>query len=379
MRNKKIYLSPPFLNGDEIEYIEKTFKSNWIAPVGPNIDLFEKEISSYLNVKNSLALNSGTSALHLALKVLNIKKGDYVFCSDLTFVASANAIKYIGAIPVFIDSDLESWNMCHKSLELALKSIKPKAVIITNIYGQSADFEKIMSICDQKKIPIIEDAAESLGAEYQSKKSGSFGLLSILSFNGNKIITTSGGGMLLSNNEEYIKEAKNLSTQSREDKIYYEHKKVGYNYRLSNVLASIGLSQFKNLDKRVKMKRKIFRNYYKKLNTRFGIEFMPEPDNCYSTRWLTVLKLKNSSLSKNSLNLIELLNENGIESRPVWKPMHLQPLYKDYSFFSINESCSISENLFFNGICLPSGLNLQFEEQEKISSIIIEFFSSIKS
>ena len=287
MRSKKIYLSPPFLNGDEIEYIKKTFKSNWIAPVGPNIDLFEKEISSYLNVNNSLALNSGTSALHLALKVLNIKKGDYVFCSDLTFVASANAIKYIGAIPVFIDSDLESWNMCHKSLELALKSIKPKAVIVTNIYGQSADFEKIMSICDQKKIPIIEDAAESLGAEYQSKKSGSFGLLSILSFNGNKIITTSGGGMLLSNNEEYIKEAKNLSTQSREDKIYYEHKKVGYNYRLSNVLASIGLSQFKNLDKRVKMKRKIFRNYYKKLNTRFGIEFMPEPDNCYSTRWLT--------------------------------------------------------------------------------------------
>ena len=182
----------------------------------------------------------------------------------MTFVASANAIKYIGAIPVFIDSDLESWNMCHKSLELALKSIKPKAVIITNIYGQSADFEKIMSICDQKKIPIIEDAAESLGAEYQSKKSGSFGLLSILSFNGNKIITTSGGGMLLSNNEEYIKEAKNLSTQSREDKIYYEHKKVGYNYRLSNVLASIGLSQFKNLDECVKLKRKIFRNYYKK-------------------------------------------------------------------------------------------------------------------
>ena len=241
----KIFLSPPVLCGDEIKYISKAIESNWIAPAGPHVEDFEEKMKKYLNRSYAAALSSGTAALHLALRALNVKKGDIVFCSDLTFVASPNAINYIGAQPVFIDSDLPSWNMCAKSLDKAFKTYLPKAVIVTDIYGQSANYKDLEYICGKYRVPIIEDSAESLGAEYNKKKCGSFGEISILSFNGNKIITTSGGGMILSNNEDHINKAKKLSSQARENKLHYEHIELGYNYRMSNILAAIRSSTIK--------------------------------------------------------------------------------------------------------------------------------------
>ena len=361
---KKIYLSPPTLNGKEIKYLEKAINSNWIAPLGPYVDKFEKKICNYVGIKSSVALSSGTAALHLAMHILGVKKNDFVFCSDLTFVASANAIKYLQAKPVFIDSDFSSWNMCPKSLKKAFLKYKPKAVVVTDIYGQSADYKSISSICKENNTPIIEDAAESLGAEYSGKKCGYFGDMSALSFNGNKIITTSGGGMLLSNKKAYIAKAKKLSSQAREKKIYYDHKEIGYNYRLSNILAALGVAQFRTLDKSVAKKRKIFQNYKKLMKNVKSAEFMPEIQNGRSTNWLSVLLIKNKRFS-DILNIIDFLNKKNIECRPIWKPMHLQPLYKKETFIS-NQSKPVSEYLFEHGLCLPSGLSLSKNNQELV-------------
>ena len=369
--SKRIFLSPPFINGNEINYLQNAIDSNWIAPQGPNIDKFEKKINIYLNRQFSAALSSGTAALHLALKVLGVKSGDYVFCSDLTFVACANAIKYVNANPVFIDSEYLSWNMCVKSLEKAFKYYSPKVVIVTDLYGQSANYNEILEICKKHNTPVIEDSAESLGASYKNKKCGSFGEISILSFNGNKIITTSGGGMILSNNEEYIKKAKKISTQSREEKIYYEHKEIGYNYRMSNILASIGLAQLNHLDDNVNMTRQIFKLYKRDLEGVEAIDFMPEIEGGRSTNWLSVILLKQKSF--NEINkIISYLNEYNIETRPIWKPMHLQPLYSKYEFFYVEE-IPVSKFLFEHGICLPSGCNLNEEDQVKISKAIIKY------
>ena len=371
MNSKKIYLSPPLIDKEELKSIKSALKSNWIAPIGPCIDNFENDISNYLNVKYCAAVSSGTAALHLALKVLNINEGDYVFCSDLTFVASANAIKYVNAIPVFIDSNLSTWNMCPKSLEKAFTDFSPKAVIITNIYGQSADYESLIDICKKNKTPIIEDAAESLGADYKNKKCGSFGDLSILSFNGNKIITTSSGGMIVSNNEFLIEKAKKLSTQAREDKLYYHHKEIGFNYRMSNILASIGIAQLKKLDAYVNKTRKIF-NYYKTSLEHYNCyKFMPEIIGGRSTNWLTVLLLKTND-NKKIKKIIKSFLDHNIEVRPIWKPMHLQPIYKNEDFYFFNRK-PISKYLFENGICLPSGVSLDQNDQDKIINILIKY------
>ncbi len=360
----KIYLSPPFINGNEIEFLKKAISSKWLAPLGPLVDEFENKVCKYLKIGNSLALSSGTAGLHLALKVLNIKENDFVFCSDLTFVATANVIKYEKAVPVFIDSELSSWNMCPVSLEIAFQKYKPKAVIITDIYGQSADYNILRNICIKNNTPIIEDAAESFGAVYDGKKCGTFGDISVLSFNGNKIITTSGGGMILSNNKSFIDHAYKLSTQSRENTSYYEHTEVGYNYRMSNVLAGIGIAQLNNIDYHLTRKKKIFQRYKDKLQFSENIKFMPELKNGISTNWLSVGLLQNMSFNEVQ-DLINYFISKNIEVRHVWKPMHLQPLYRKNSFIHYKKK-PVSRKLFKQGICLPSGVSLSTDDQDFI-------------
>jgi len=367
--NKKIYLSPPHMNGEENVYIKDAINSNWVAPLGPHVDAFEKELASYVGVKFAAALSSGTAALHLALKTLGVNKGDYVFCSDLTFVASANAICYLGAIPIFIDSEEYSWNMCPKSLDLAFNKYLPKAVLVTDLYGQSANYSSIQNICDKYDVPIIEDAAESLGAEYNQKKCGSFGEMAIISFNGNKIITNSGGGMLLSNNNNYIDEAKKLSTQSREEAIHYEHAQIGYNYRMSNILAALGRAQFKSLDSYIEKRRWIFDYYCNHLKAIDGIQFMPNLNNGESTHWLSVILLESSSHKKIE-TIIKNFSKNNIEIRPIWKPMHLQPVFDGFDFFHVKEK-PLSKFLFKHGLCLPSGSNLSKTDLDRIIHLLI--------
>jgi len=368
--NKKIYLSPPHLNGEEIDFIKDAIDSNWIAPLGPHVDAFESEVADYVGVKQAAALSSGTAALHLALEMLGVQKGDHVFCSDLTFVASANAIRYLNAIPVFIDAEPTSWNMSPSALEKAFESVLPKAVIVTDIYGQSADYKLIAEICDKHQTPIIEDAAESLGAEYNRKKCGSFGEMAILSFNGNKIITTSGGGMLLTDRSEFVLKAKKLSTQSREEALHYEHAQVGYNYRLSNILAALGRAQLKSLDQYVEKRRKIFNYYYNNLKNVEGIRFMPEIENGKSTRWLSVVLMENINHDKIE-DIIRSFSEENIEVRPIWKPMHLQPVFEDASFY-YNGQKPISASLFEHGLCLPSGSDLSKNDLNRIIELLIK-------
>ena len=368
--HKKIYLSPPHLNGEEIDFIKDAIDSNWIAPLGPHVDAFESEVADYVGVKQAAALSSGTAALHLALEMLGVQKGDHVFCSDLTFVASANAIRYLNAIPVFIDAEPTSWNMSPSALEKAFESVLPKAVIVTDIYGQSADYKLIAEICDKHQTPIIEDAAESLGAEYNRKKCGSFGEMAILSFNGNKIITTSGGGMLLTDRSEFVLEAKKLSTQSREEALHYEHAQVGYNYRLSNILAALGRAQLKSLDQYVEKRRKIFNYYYNNLKNVEGIRFMPEIENGKSTRWLSVVLMENINHDKIE-DIIRSFSEENIEVRPIWKPMHLQPVFEDASFY-YNSQKPISASLFEHGLCLPSGSDLSKNDLNRIIELLIK-------
>ena len=368
--HKKIYLSPPHLNGEEIDFIKDAIDSNWIAPLGPHVDAFESEVADYVGVKQAAALSSGTAALHLALEMLGVQKGDHVFCSDLTFVASANAIRYLNAIPVFIDAEPTSWNMSPSALEKAFESVLPKAVIVTDIYGQSADYKLIAEICDKHQTPIIEDAAESLGAEYNRKKCGSFGEMAILSFNGNKIITTSGGGMLLTDRSEFVLKAKKLSTQSREEALHYEHAQVGYNYRLSNILAALGRAQLKSLDQYVEKRRKIFNYYYNNLKDIEGIRFMPEIENGKSTRWLSVVLMENINHDKIE-DIIRSFSEENIEVRPIWKPMHLQPVFEDASFY-YNDQKPISASLFEHGLCLPSGSDLSKNDLNRIIELLIK-------
>tara|TARA_Y100000590_G_scaffold292814_1_gene329773 strand:+ start:93700 stop:94836 length:1137 start_codon:yes stop_codon:yes gene_type:complete len=365
---KTIYLSPPHLNGQEIKFITDAIDSNWIAPLGPDVDQFENEMAKFIDIDYAAALSSGTAALHLALKIIGVKSGDYVFCSDLTFIATVNAIKYLDANPIFVDSEESTWNMCPKSLDMAFKKFSPKAVIVTDLYGQSADYNTISEICKNYNTPIIEDAAESLGAEYNNRKCGSFGEISILSFNGNKIITTSGGGMLLTDNEAYIIEAKKLASQSREQAIHYEHAQIGYNYRMSNILAALGRAQLKSLSSYVEKRRKIFNYYYDHLNNINEISFMPEIKNGKSSRWLSVILLKNKTHDKIN-EIIKVFEREGIETRPIWKPMHLQPIYFDTPFYH-NKINPLSKDLFDRGLCLPSGSSLTNDDLDKIIDIL---------
>lgn len=363
------------MSGNEGKYIQQAFDTNWIAPLGPNVDAFEKEIALCTGVNEAAAVSSGTAAIHLALSLLGVEKGDTVFCSTLTFIASANPILYLGAEPVFIDSEPETWNMSPNALEkafndAALKGKLPKAVIVVNLYGQSAKMDELNELCNQYKVPMIEDAAESLGSSYKGKSSGSFGHFGIFSFNGNKIITTSGGGMLMSNDEAAIQKARFLATQARDPAPHYQHSKIGYNYRMSNVLAGIGRAQLKVLGERVEARRAIFRRYQQELSALPGIHFMPELPETYSNRWLTAMTVDEKEAGVSVSELIEELATENIEARPVWKPLHLQPLFKNVKYFSHGEKESISELLFANGICLPSGSNIEEQDQTRVINCI---------
>jgi pyridoxal phosphate-dependent aminotransferase EpsN len=366
---KRIYLSPPSMSDVEKKLLLEAFDSNWIAPIGPKIDEFEKKMADYLGVKYAVALNSGSSSLHLALRVAGIKKYDNVLCPSLTFAATANVIIYENACPVFLDSDSKTWVLDTDLLSYAIKKFKPKALITVDLYGQSCDYDSIIDICKSNDVKIIEDSAEALGSSYKNKKCGTFGDMGIISFNGNKIITTSTGGMLLSDNREFIKKAKYLSTQAREPLLHYEHKELGYNYRMSNLLAAVGLGQLERFDILLNKRRHIFNKYYNSLSHFEGLKFLKESEYCKSNRWLTTLTLDEKILGFDRSHLISILEKENLESRPVWKPMHLQPFYKKFEYVRSKEN-DFSAELFHTGICLPSGSNLSAGEQSKIINLI---------
>ena len=373
-KKNRIWLSPPHIEGKEKEYISNVFKTNWIAPIGPHISMFENGLSKVTDNSFSVALNSGTSAIHLALILLNVKRSDVVLCPTFTFAATINPIKYLGAKPVFIDSEVNTWNMCPVLLEKAIKDLlsvgkRPKAIILVHLYGMPAMLDRIIKISNNYNIPIIEDNAEGLGSKYNKKPLGSFGTFGVLSFNGNKIITTSGGGALISKNKNLINRARKLASQSKEDKPYYEHLEVGYNYRLSNVCAAIGLGQLETLNHKVKKKREINSYYRKKLAKNSEVEFINESEGSFSNYWLTTIILKkNKLINREKLRLY--LEEANIESRPLWKPMHLQPIFKKCQSY-LN---GVAEDLFNNGLCLPSGTNLKDSDLQRIIYKIQEIY-----
>jgi len=348
----------------------EAFESNWIAPLGFNVDVFEQEMADYLNIQNACALSSGSAALHLALRILGVTQGDIVLCPSLTFAASANAIIYEKAQPIFFDSIPITWTMDLTVCEKAMQKYKPKALISVDLYGQSCDYDAINDLCSKYNVILIEDAAEALGADYKGKKCGSFGRMGILSFNGNKIITTSGGGMLVSNNEDYVKKARFLATQAREPELHYEHKELGYNYRMSNLLAAVGRGQLEVIDDRVSTRRSIFNRYEKALSHVDGFTFMQEADYGKSNRWLTTLTVDEKVAGISRTQIIDALEKENIESRPVWKPMHMQPLYKKYEYVT-SDNRDVSAELFENGLCLPSGSSLSEEDQGRIIDIIL--------
>lgn len=368
--NERIYLASPHMCGKEKEYVEEAFRTNWIAPLGPHVNAFEKEVAEYAGTSSAAALSSGTAAIHLALIALGVGEGDVVFCSSLTFAASCNPIIYQNATPVFIDSEPESFNMSPMALERAFKEYTPKAVIVVNLYGQSADMDKIKAICDRHNVPIIEDAAESLGATYKGKMSGTFGKFGVYSFNGNKIITTSGGGMLVSNDDEAIKKVRFWATQARDEARHYQHSELGYNYRMSNVCAGIGRGQMTVLEERIAQKKAIYNRYKEAFADIEEIQMAPICDYGEPNYWLSVMTIAPSSKAK-PLDIMIALEENNIESRPIWKPMHLQPYYEKYPFYSHNDSdISVAEDIFNRGVCLPSDTKMTDEDMNRVIGII---------
>jgi pyridoxal phosphate-dependent aminotransferase EpsN len=359
------------MSGKEIECVKDAFASNWIAPLGPMVDAFEREVAAYVGVGHAAALSSGTAALHLALILAGVTEGDEVLCSTLTFSASANAIRYVGASPVFIDSDEISWNMdpllLEEELERAFKKGKPpKAVVAVDIYGQCADYGRIEPLCDRYGVTLIEDAAEALGATCGDRKAGRFGKMAALSFNGNKIITTSGGGMLLSDDETLIQRARFLATQARDPAPHYQHSTIGFNYRMSNILAAIGRGQLTALDERVATRRRIFETYAKELSGLPGLSFMPEAPYGRCNRWLTCIVVDLEAFGATREDIRLALEAENIESRPLWKPMHLQPVFAGHRVVGGH----VSEELFEKGLCLPSGSNLAKEDQERVVEIV---------
>jgi len=375
--NSKIWLSIPHIGESEQKFVKQAFDSNWVAPLGPNVDGFERDLVSFLEEDTHVAaLSSGTAALHLALILLKVQPGDEVICQSMTFSASANPIRYLGGIPVFIDSEKDTWNMDPGILEKAIKKRtskgrKPKAIIPVHLYGMPANMNAIIAIAEKYDIPVIEDAAEALGSSINEKKCGTFGDMGILSFNGNKIITTSGGGALVSKNEKYIKEATFLATQARDPAPHYQHSQIGYNYRLSNISAGIGRGQIEVLSQRIKQRRSNFSFYQNELTDLPGISLLNEPEGFFSNRWLTTIlvdPLKSEGITREDIR-IGLENEN-IESRPLWKPMHLQPIFKEYPYYGNG----VAEDLFRNGLCLPSGSNLSNEELKRVLKCIRNMF-----
>ncbi|MGY3794347.1 DegT/DnrJ/EryC1/StrS family aminotransferase [Aquimarina sp. 433] len=369
VESKKIWLSSPHMGGTEQSFVKQAFDTNWVAPLGPNVDGFENDIENYLeNDSHVAALASGTAALHLGLILLGVTQGDEVLCQSMTFAASANPIMYLGAKPIFVDSEKETWNICPEQLELAIKDRiakgkKPKAIIAVHLYGMPYNAEAIHRIATEYQIPVLEDSAESLGSSYHGVKCGTFGDIAILSFNGNKIITTSGGGALVAKDEELKRKAIFLSTQARDNAPHYQHSEIGYNYRMSNIIAGIGRGQMEVLNKHVGYRRNNFEYYCKHLSDSTDIKFLQEPEGSYSNRWLTCIETTSFEL-REKLRLA-LAKEN-IESRPLWKPMHLQPVFKDCDAY-LN---GISNDLFDRGLCLPSGSNLEEEDLFRIVSVI---------
>lgn len=363
----KIWLASPHMSdeGYEMKYVKEAFDTNWVAPLGPNVNFFEQELADKVGSKHAAALTSGTGAIHLALKAVGVGEGDIVICPTLTFAATANPIIYQNAIPVFVDSDYETWNMDSKALEVAFDKYgdKIKAVLVVHLYGLSADMDKIMEICNTHNVPVIEDAAESLGANYKGKHTGTFGKYGVFSFNGNKIITTSGGGMLVSNDEEKIAKTRFWATQARDKARYYQHSELGFNYRMSNVVAGIGRGQLKVLDKRVEKKKYIFDYYKRELGQLDGLDFMPINDWNEPNYWLSVMTLNGKV---RPMDVIEALEFNNIEARPVWKPMHMQPFFAEYDCIGGD----VSEKLFENGVCLPSDTKMVDSDLERICGII---------
>lgn len=375
--NKPILLSTPHIGSQELAFVKQAFDTNWIAPVGPHVDAFEQEFCQITGAGYAAAVSSGTAALHLALQLVGVGSGDEVFCSTLTFAATANPIIYLGAKPVFIDSDRISWNMNPELLQEALQKRAyfgklPKAVILVHLYGQSADIEPILQVCDQYNIPLIEDAAEALGATYKGLSPGTFGRIGIYSFNGNKIITTSGGGMLVSDDDQLVMKAKFLATQARDPAPHYQHSEIGYNYRLSNVLAGIGRGQLQVLTQRVAARRRNFEIYQSALGDLPGIEFMPEANFGHSTRWLTALTVATEAFGADREYIRLQLAKEQIEARPVWKPLHLQPVFSECECIG----GEVGEDLFMRGLCLPSGSNLTDEDLERVISVIKAIYST---
>jgi dTDP-4-amino-4,6-dideoxygalactose transaminase len=369
--HSKILLSTPHMGQDELSFVQEAFDTNWIAPVGPHLSAFEEEFCSLVGAPHAAALSSGTAAIHLALNLIGIQPDDEVLCSTLTFAASANPITYLGAKPIFIDSDYTSWNLDPYLLqnflaERAKQGKLPKAVIVVHLYGQSADLDPILAICNQYNIPVIEDAAEALGATYKGRSPGTLGNLGIYSFNGNKIITTSGGGMLVGHDPAMIEQAKFLATQARDPAPHYQHSTIGYNYRLSNVLAGIGRGQLRVLKDRVAARRHNFQVYEAALGDLPGLQFMPEAAYGHSTRWLTCLTINPDQFGCDRETLRLALAANDIESRPVWKPLHLQPVFSHCE----TVGGQVAEDLFTHGLCLPSGSNLTDTDLERVIAVI---------
>jgi dTDP-4-amino-4,6-dideoxygalactose transaminase len=385
MTDARIYLSSPHMGSDELNLVQEAFASNWIAPLGPHVDGFERELAEYVGHKggtslHAAALSSGTAALHLALRWLNLQPGDEVICSTLTFSASVNPVLYERATPVFVDSDRRSWNMDPNLLAEAVedrvrRGRMPKAVILVHLYGQSADIDPIAGICTTHGIPLIEDAAEALGASYKGRAPGTVGLCGIYSFNGNKIITTSGGGMLVANDVELIKKARFWATQSRDPAPHYQHSEVGFNYRMSNVLAAIGRGQLRVLDERVAARRRNCAYYQEAFKDLPGLAFMPEADYGRCTRWLTCVTIDPKLAGTDRETLRLALEAENIEARPVWKPMHLQPVFGEVSCYG----GAVAEDLFEKGLCLPSGSNLTESDLDRVTEVIRREFSRSSS
>jgi len=368
----KIWLSSPHMGGTEEQYVKEAFDTNWIAPLGPNVNGFEQDLELFLgNGTHVAALSSGTAGLHLGLVLLGVKAGDEVICQSMTFSATANPISYVGATPVFVDSERDTWNISPALLEDAIKGRiatgkKPKAIIPVHLYGMPAKMDEITAVARRYEIPVLEDAAEALGSSINGRKCGSFGDIGVLSFNGNKIITTSGGGALVSHNAAIVKDARFLSTQARDEAPHYQHSQIGYNYRMSNICAGVGRGQMEVLAKRVEQRRSIFNKYYQLLGNKKGIHFVKEPDGYFSNRWLTTILIDPSEAGFTREDMRLQFEKENIESRPLWKPMHLQPVFENCIFYGDGTA----DGLFQNGLCLPSGSNLSEADMERIFSVI---------
>ena len=378
MSLSKIWLSSPHMGGTELNYIHEAFESNWVAPLGPNVNGFEADIAKYIGQESHIAaLSAGTAALHLGLILLGVQPGDEVICQSFTFSASANPIVYLGATPVFVDSEKESWNICPVALEQAIldriqKGKKPKAIIAVHLYGMPFLIEQVCAIAVKYDIPILEDSAEALGSSYKGQKCGTFGTIGVLSFNGNKIITTSGGGALVTKSHAVKEKAVFLATQARDQAPHYQHSEIGYNYRMSNISAGIGRGQMEVLDRHVNLRRNMHEFYYAILSTISGIHFLKEPNsNYFSNHWLTAITIDPLLTGGKTSEMLRLLLEkDNIESRPLWKPMHLQPVFAHYPYYGER----VAETLFDHGLCLPSGSNLTDTDRQRIESVLVDFF-----